>query len=440
MKRLVEVLLILVVAALPIFAGGGSEKQPGTAPAAAQEVAGKVTIWFDSGAAWNQAIQQTNANMKAKFPKIEPEWVAQDTQQLSAKLITAFVAKNPPDVTFSQQARLVSVENQFQGWADLKSIAARDPGMQSIIDNLPKEQVEAYMRGAKLWGLPEVIQKAFLFIRKSWMEGVNGSVPKDWNEFTELAKKLTKGDKYGYGIFGAPGTSNGAGTQFFYLASAAGLQYPIIDAQGKPTFDDPIAVETAKWMKRWMFTDKILSPGTPSWTHKEFYEAVQAGQLGMGRVGAWNIGPWEKSAMGKDYVITTFPPMKKDQRNKAYQGSWNNGIVLSGLSKDKKTAVEAFKFLISKETQEVFFPVRTSWSRNDLDFAKLMGADARYKPYTDPAIPLSAEQAHVDTWLPVLDILAKNLNYMLSFPEADPEKVMRTAYDEAMAKYKEMKK
>ncbi len=432
-----SMILVLLFVLLTGFAMAAGTKEAG---AETGSLSGKVVIWFDSGAAWNQGIQGTNAFIKTKLPDVELEWVAQDTQQLSAKLITAFVAKNPPDVAFSQQARLVSVENQFQGWADLKLIAANDPGMQSIIDNLPKEQVDVYMKDGKLWGLPEVIQKAFFFIRKSWMEEVNGTVPKDWEEFTQLAKKLTKGERYGYGMFGAPGTSNGAGTQFFYLASAAGMNYPIIDPNGKPTFNDPIAVETAKWMKRWMFEDKILSPGTPSWTHKEFYEAVQAGQLGMGRIGAWNIGPWEKSAMGKDYIITTFPPMKKGQKAPAYQGSWNNGIVLSGNSKDKKYAVEAFKYLISKETQEIFFPVRTSWSRNDLDFQKLIGDDPRYKPYTESSIPLSAEQAHIDTWLPVLDILAKNLNFMLSYADSDPVKLMNDAYTEAIAKYNEMRK
>ena len=438
MKRfLIYAALFTLIAAGSVFAGG--DKEASTDANAADTMSGKVVIWFDSGAAWNPAIQKINENLKLKYPDVELEWVSQDTQQLSSKLITAFISKNPPDIVFSQQARLVSVENQFQGWADLRTIAGKDPEMQSIIDNLPKEQVEAYVRDGKLWGLPDVIQKAFLFIRKSWLEDVNGSVPSDWNEFTALAKKFTTGDRYGYGMFGAPGTSNGAGTQFFYLASAAGLPYPIIDPQGKPTFNDPIAVETAKWMKRWVFEDKILPPGVATWTHKEYYQAVQAGQLGMGRVGAWNVGPWEQSAMGRDYIITTFPPMTKGQAQPAYQGSWNNGIVLSDLSKDKMVAVEIYKELISKETQEIFFPVRTSWSRNDLDFDMLMGDNDLYKPYTDATIPLSAEQAHVDTWLPVLDILAKNLNYLLSYPESDPEEVMKAAYEEAMVKYNEMR-
>ncbi|MFH1927608.1 MAG: hypothetical protein ABIK79_05470, partial [Chloroflexota bacterium] len=71
--------------------------KPTEAPAAKEELTGKVTIWYDSGAAWNDAIAALNAKFAEMHPKVEVEWVAQDAAQISAKLVAAFAADLGPD-------------------------------------------------------------------------------------------------------------------------------------------------------------------------------------------------------------------------------------------------------------------------------------------------------------------------------------------------------
>ena len=55
-------------------------------PPSPEEVSGKVTVWYDSGAAWNEAIAELNAAFAEMYPNVEVEWVTQDAAQLSAKL------------------------------------------------------------------------------------------------------------------------------------------------------------------------------------------------------------------------------------------------------------------------------------------------------------------------------------------------------------------
>src|SRR5262249_235287 len=155
-------------------------------------------------------------------------------------------------------------------------------------------------------------------------------------------------------------------------------------------------------------------------THKEFYDVVQAGKCGIGRVGAWNVGPWSKSAMAEDYVVLPYPPVKKGQ--KSYQVSWSNAIALNGNSKVEDAAYAVFKALLSRSAQTAFFQKLTSAARTDLDWAQLAG-----KPplayFTKPQ-SYALELTYIDTWLPTLDILSRHLNGMLADPKVDPVKAL----------------
>ena len=117
---------------------------------------GKVVIWYDSGAAWNSFIADFNKEVTAKYPEITVEWVTQDTNQLSAKLVAAFAAKQGPDIAMGSQYRLVAAEQQFKAWADLSGKLASDPELKETVAALPKVHVDAYMSGSKQIGRAHV--------------------------------------------------------------------------------------------------------------------------------------------------------------------------------------------------------------------------------------------------------------------------------------------
>ena len=425
---LAAVLLLSALWCDPVFAAGPK---------------GKVVIWYDSGAAWSPFITDFNKQLAAQYPDVTVEWVTQDAAQLSAKLVAAFAAKQGPDIALGSQYRLVAVEQQFKAWADL-STRLGDAELKETVGALPKVHVDSYYSGRKLWGLPQVVQSVGLFVRKSWAEKVNAKMPEDWDELTALAERFTQGDPdgngqkdtFGYCIFGAPGVTNSAGIQFLYSGAAAGMQHPIVDAEGKPSFNTDLGRSVARALRRWQHEAQVTSPATPTFTHKEFYEVVQAGKCGIGRVGAWNVGPWAKTAMGEDFAVIPYPPAKKGQRG--YQVSWSNAIAMNGTSKAEDATYTVFKALLGKNGQSLFYEKLTSAARTDLDWGRL-ATTPQLAYFTRPQ-SYALELAYLDTWLPVLDILSRHLNGMLADAKIDPAKALADADREAQAKVAEIRK
>lgn len=422
-------------------------KVPATAAPTAVPTAagpkGKVVIWYDSGAAWNDFIADFNKEIAVKYKDVQVEWVPQDAAQLSAKLVSAFAAKQGPDIAMGSQYRLVAAEQQFKAWENLATRMASDPEMKEIINAVPKIHVDSYTISGKVWGLPQVVQAVGLFVRKSWMTKLSAKVPEDWTELTALAERFTKedpdgngkADTIGYCTFGAPGVTNSAGIQFEYSGAAAGMDFPIIDAAGKPSFNTEIGKKVVQYLSDWQHKNKVTSPDTPTFTHKEFYEVVQAGKCGIGRIGAWNIGSWAKTAIAEDYVVIPYPPMTKG--GKASQVTWSNGIVMNAGSVNKDATYVVFKALMSKWGQTMFYQKLTSAARTDLDWAKLATSEnLLYFTKVQPNYVL--ELAGVDTFNPMLDILSKYLNKVLADPKTDPIKALEDADKEAQAKYKEL--
>lgn len=405
---------------------------------------GKVVIWYDSGAAWNPFIAEFNKEAAARYPDISVEWVTQDTHQISAKLVAAFAAKQGPDIAMGSQYRLVPAELQFKAWADLSGRLGSDPELKETVSGLPKVHVDAYYSGKKLWGLPQVVQSVGLFVRKSWLERLKAKPPEDWDELTALAVRFTnedpdgngQKDTFGYCIFGAPSVTNSSGIQFLYSGAAAGIQYPIVDPEGKPSFNTETGRAVTRALYEWHHLKKVTPPATPTFTHKEFYEVVQAGKCGIGRVGAWNVGPWAKSPIGEDYVVIPYPPMRKGQ--KASQVSWSNAIAMNGASRDGEATYTIFKALLSKPIQSIFYQKLTSAARTDLDWASL-ATKPQLQFFTKPQAYV-LEMTWIDTWLPTLDILSKHLNGMLADSRIDPVKALGDAEKEALAKVSEIRK
>ena len=140
---------------------------------------------------------------------------------------------------------------------------------------------------------------------------------------------------------------------------------------------------------------------------------------------------------GKDFVVFEYPRMVKGQKSPALQYAWSDGIVMAAKPKSAEAVVAYFKFLMSKQAQTVLFPVRSSWSRTDLDFAKLMAGDERML-YFAKSRQYAPDLSYHLYFLPIMDILSRHLNAMIADPKSDPEKTMKAAYDESMEKYKEL--
>ena len=85
-----------------------------------------------------------------------------------------------------------------------------------------------------------------------------------------------------------------------------------------------------------------------------------------------------------------------------------------------------------------FYTRLTSAARTDLDWPALATKPALLY-FTEQQPQYSIEMAWIDTWLPVMDILAGKINGMLADPSIDPVQALADADKEAQAKYTEIR-
>ena len=406
---------------------------------------GKVVIWYDSGAAWSPFITDFNKQLAAQYPDITVEWVTQDAAQLSAKLVAAFAAKQGPDIALGSQYRLVAVEQQFKAWADLSARRLADAELKETVGALPKAHVDSYYSGRKLWGLPQVVQSVGLFVRKSWAEKVKAKVPEDWDELTALAERFTREIRTATGrrtpsataSSARPGVTNSCRHPVPVLGSGGRDAAPDRGRRGEAVVQHRRRARGRASPAPLAARGQVTSPATPTFTHKEFYEVVQAGKCGIGRVGAWNVGPWAKTAMGEDFVVIPYPPAKKGQRalpgllverDRHERGLEGRGRDLRGLQGAARR----------RAGRRLFYEKLTSAARTDLDWGRLATQPAARLLHAAPDLRAGA---HLPRHLaPVLDILSRHLNGMLADAKVDPVKALADADREAQAKVAEIRK
>ncbi len=202
-RRKLSILPVLTILAVCGFLITAAAPAPAVAAKPLSEIDGKVVVWYET--ALEKGIPLLATEFKKLAPKIQVEWALQDPNQLQAKLVAAISAQVGPDIVLASQKRLTTAEVQFQAWADLAPYQKSDKEFADMVAALPPVHVQSYLAGGKQWGLPGVVQEAAMFVRKSWMEEVGGKLPTDWQEMTDLSRKLTKPTRFGMCIFGAPG-------------------------------------------------------------------------------------------------------------------------------------------------------------------------------------------------------------------------------------------
>ena len=221
--RIGKMLLVVVftIGTIAMGFGAGAPESDVVKPA-------KIVVWYETDLA--TSIEEINTLFAQEFPQITVEWARQDPNQVTAKLALAMTGGVGPDLVIASQKRISPAEFELGAWANLNDYTD-DVEFEKILDVLPTTHVDGYRDGDRLYGLPMFVRHVGLFIRESWMMEAGASIPEDWEELTQLAKAFTiPGERVGYGIFGAPGTTSTAGFTFMYSAPAAGIEYPIIDA------------------------------------------------------------------------------------------------------------------------------------------------------------------------------------------------------------------
>jgi multiple sugar transport system substrate-binding protein len=171
--------------------------------------------------------------------------------------------------------------------------------------------------------------------------------PRTFDEFTQLARKMTDAGKnrYGYYALGATGWSYNQWTSWMFAHGGLGAGNTYFDAARKCVFRGEKHVDG---LQRWLDLyqkDKVSPAASATGTWQDSANAFNAGQLGM--VFGWMglIGNFSKS-LGPDRFVVARPPAGPAGQFFYFGG---NGYAINRQSKVKEAAWEYVRYLLTPE-------------------------------------------------------------------------------------------
>lgn len=193
---LIMMIALFIVSACSSTESAGTENKENSNEASATEDKIEIKFWY----AWGDKIGENNENLVKMFnesqDKIHVTAEYQGTyDELHAKTQAAFAAKNAPEVTMNEIAS-IGVFAKSGMTQDLTPFIERDD--INLDDFNPGLMGNSYVDD-KLYGLPYLRSTPILYMNTTLLEeaGLDPAGPKDWAEFEEYLRALTKGETVG---------------------------------------------------------------------------------------------------------------------------------------------------------------------------------------------------------------------------------------------------
>jgi multiple sugar transport system substrate-binding protein len=327
------------------------------------------------------------ADFEAQNPCIKIEHVITPWDTWDEKFTAGFASDTPPDVSYMVDwwSAKFAMNNQFadldkMGWSDqVKS--GYDPSVWSI----PNIQGHQY-------GVPILLVPRMIFYNKDIFKAAGIPEPTNdwtWDQFMDIAKKLTKGDQYGY-VF--PATYAGRGYQDYlsWLYSAGGQM--ISDDQTKAAFNSPEGKASLQFIVD-MFNNKVVPP-SGQYDDVTQEDLFMRGKAGMAMMRALAISQIRKDYPNLNYGLVLPPKGAAGQFTFADWGYY----AVAERSQHKEEAWTWVKYITSKEVATKYLTaVGLFPARND---TTMFADDPEYKLFMDytphsKGIPINPHIAEV---------------------------------------------
>jgi ABC-type glycerol-3-phosphate transport system substrate-binding protein len=376
--------LALALAAVMFMAvgcGGKKEENTGTTtpstPAANKEPV-KIDFWH--GMADDSAHGKVLASLVKEFNDTHKDIIVTASYQgsyndLQTKLTSALQAGNAPAVIQNTDSMLTTL-------VDGKVLLPLDGVIpQSELSDFPDSLLAAQKLGGKLYALPFNKSAIVVIYNKNLVK----NPPKNWDEFKQVAKEVTKGNTYG--------TAFTADVYYFgtHFAQAGGQW---LDKDGKAAFNSPEGQQALQ-----LIVD-MAKAGTaiqlkPKEYQSDYFNQGRAAMIATTSASFAYMNPVDKSPWG-------VAPLYAGPKGEAVPLSGANVSVVAGLKKDQQDAAVTFiTWLTGKEAtlkwamgKTGYGPVRKSALASDewKNFVKdnpeygVLG-DALTKGVTQPNLP-----------------------------------------------------
>ena len=331
-RVMILLLLAMMVLQVPVFSASAEQT--------------KLEYWT---AAW-QTFYEAGKDAADNYMKLNPNVTIKVTPAARQEeiLMSAVAAGMAPDIYGQFSSERESAYTQYKTLQPLDEMHGFD---EVLNERVPERFQKDYTRkDGHIYIFPYNASPVMLVYNRTLFKeaGIvdeNGEPipPATWDEFKEVAMKLTK-DTDGDGRIDQWGTWFGLGRRAawrhldylpLYLSNSGGK--PMYAEDGTPLFNSPEGIETLEFML------EIYENG---WTPRiaEGYAAFPKGNIGMILAGGWLVGDLYNSDF--DYGVAPIPAPAGKQY---YTFLDAKDIGILAQSKNKQAAWEFVTYLVSKE-------------------------------------------------------------------------------------------
>lgn len=401
MTKLMAVMLAFVLVA-SLFTGCGTDKAASgnTTKTATSKAAGAsgsqtakdpVTI---SMFIQQNAIDMWGAKLKEQFEGINPDIkiefniLAEGVDSFN-KMDMAVMSGDKTDVVLLQNPNHYSKYVSGKLLMPLNDIAkAANYDMDKVYGGYMKK----YENDTVYW-LPDAVTMNIVYYNKKIFDDAGVPYPTGnwtWDDYTEIAKKLTDTSK---GIYGSLMELD---WEYYNYILANQQKASAYKQDGTSNFDDPAWANSLKWLKELSDVHKI-QPSRPEFVAKKLqFDSFMTGKFGMEMIGTWFLGIAQDSEKyPRDWKIgVCAPPGNEGGKNILSAGG---GFGISNNSKYPNEAFKVIAYLCENEYKENggVTPARVDVSKEDLLKALASTAEKLNGDVTAEDIYNAAYPAHL---------------------------------------------
>ncbi len=267
--------------------------------------------------------------------------------------------------------------------------------------------LKATTKDGKLWVIPRHFDISNLHYRTDLL-GSN-KVPETWDEFKQLALKLTDATN---GIYGTQfaGKEEALTGRFYEVLTAEGGA--LFDDKWVPTFNSPAGVK-AITMFADLYKAKAMPPGMTNFVWEDVAKNFANGTIALYTewAGWYSFFQDPKSSKVAGKFDLARQPMGDGKIHSGWAG--NHGFSITKASKNKEAAVSLIKFLTSAEAEQVEAKLGFTVARQSVWDQMMADAAKSSTPLDKKRLELTLQQAKEDyktppliaEWLPMSNIV-----------------------------------
>lgn len=205
--------------------------------------------------------------------------------------------------------------------------------------------VDSFVRGSAIYGAPMEIDGLALFYNEEMLNGVGGKPPKNWQEFIDLATKMTVKDASGIKTAGAALGTTGNVDNWSDILGLFILQQPGADLYNVAT---PEVAEVVRF-----YTGFVTNPKRKTWDVNlpRSVDMFASGRLGFYFAPSWRAHELRVANPNLKFKVVPVPQLSG--RGAAWATYW--GEVVSAKSKNPTEAWKFVKYLTSGEAQKLLY-------------------------------------------------------------------------------------